>query len=1702
MSVNHTLTALLAAEQDPPRKTYKAAVESVINDPRQIRLLIEGDRKEDTLAQLTTRSSRLASFFICLHLRLRSNSGSSTVFRLATETATFLASILPDLHQFLQAENEIEMLVPALEVCFASSQLLALRELALALSQCGTLLEHLASNRSGSTIVRQWVHLPSNLTFDAAIQEVWTGRLVSMVSSCQGSHDVAHSVHQWTTLIDLKRKLQSLEARLLDEEEKRNSLPRDQEFKKTCILVDDDTKKLLETLDLTEPESRRMVQSHLEALRTSKIPAILRSIVTSFPCKRCIAALGSTPRSTTAEIRDQSNAVTLNLSLDVLGKSVGVWNVLLSRPALKNIQGMGRLGIFDPVRDKLIDLASGSWKCNRAGSANQRERLKVPLAKTNCGQSTFILWQVGVGFAGDSGLPQQTLLVWGVGDLETISKAVDQVSHLQEGYTDEDIFRCRQSPPLLNEKRIPVLSKHLHLGSTTSEQPSVDLDIRTVDQDTIDMANKFYPLTEPLIQSILDKRLAPEFPFDLSMEEIQVFSHFQTASLILGRSGTGKTTCLVFKMVGKFLASKATLDEKPIRQVGFMTIALLFLIANEAQILLTRSSFLADKIAMYTRRLIQTLSSTTDSSELFEGEEDRESHLSESFEAETYLFPGTMGEDCDDKSVFALRDQSFPLICTFEAFLQMLERTIINLDRQEFSDIKELTRHQAHKLSGKKRTTERQTVHFYVFKVDYWPRFPKYLTKDISVNLVFAEIMGVIKGSVSSQESLAPISREEYLTRSCRLAPTFASDEERSCVYDIFELYEKLKIERGDVDYIDRVVSIIRAVRSDWSLLQLLRSTFDEVYIDEIQDHRCLDIELFLCFLKDPRGFHLAGDTAQAISHDSTFRFADIKLLFYEHFAGSRTSTKQSDIAKPQIFTLSKNYRSHQGILALASMVMEMIWTGFPETVDKLNPEVGTLSGPKPVLFLECAVDILLSRNVAPSEDSERASEFGADQVILVRDTLSKHSLQNQVGEAAMILTILESKGMEFDDVILWNFFSDCPDPAGVRSLNTLRTNIEEFDPRKHGGMCSELKQLYVAITRARSQLSIVESSPTIAVPVLKLLTQGSPKPLVDTTWPNHESFDLRVEMLRPKASMDPTTWLPRADEFIRRCMYKEALMAFRRAGDIEGEIKAQGFLKEEEGRLCKDKDNDGFMKNMRLAIEHFLKVNLVGNAVRILIQLEDFEEAAELYFKYKNYNKAAQLFAEASLYTKASECHHRLQHHNEAADCLRRGNYYDELVSYVDKHKKKISPNDLRSYSLLCKLLLKQRKISKEHRKHAISLLGSSDEQEACFLEYGMDEQLAELYTDQKRHKDLYNLFSRTGQLEKAVSLGLSEALGRSTIPESELLNLLDYVWADRIFNEDQHNMKAAFMSSSNCLAPKLSHRIEQWEAHYRIYGDKRSNTYQSLLNTKETAVSKILNLRKIIDTKTVTQVSKLDDMPFELMQQAVRILKDLILREDKQMLSVTFILTGIWTLSGPPKNYVLLPWSPFYGNMTDLTTTNVLLVVKKWIVDKIASTMLAVDHKTRVLWNSKWRARCVHHLTTGVCKQRSCQKSHEPISQDDCSRIHEDLLRVNSLFCDLAPLYYRRIMGTNFQKNYLGIRRHWLERLLRELIFLSSTEQSASVIMKTQTELLRSEKFLVIRSSLEELLYYRLGKDWRNRSDFTGLLEQMQIAEAFGMF
>ena len=101
---------------------------------------------------------------------------------------------------------------------------------------------------------------------------------------------------------------------------------------------------------------------------------------------------------------------------------------------------------------------------------------------------------------------------------------------------------------------------------------------------------------------------------------------------------------------------------------------------------------------------------------------------------------------------------------------------------------------------------------------------------------------------------------------------------------------------------------------------------------------------------------------------------------------------------------------------------------------------------------VRCEPSVLISNNVGQGNASEKTAEFGAEQVILVHDDAAKAKLQAEIGDIALILTILQSKGMEFDDVILWNFFTDCPYPAGLRSLSTLRENeaTNAFDARKH----------------------------------------------------------------------------------------------------------------------------------------------------------------------------------------------------------------------------------------------------------------------------------------------------------------------------------------------------------------------------------------------------------------------------------------------------------------------------------------------------------------------------------------------------------------------------------------------------------------------------------------------------------------------------
>jgi ATP-dependent exoDNAse (exonuclease V) beta subunit len=122
-----------------------------------------------------------------------------------------------------------------------------------------------------------------------------------------------------------------------------------------------------------------------------------------------------------------------------------------------------------------------------------------------------------------------------------------------------------------------------------------------------------------------------------------------------------------------------------------------------------------------------------------------------------------------------------------------------------------------------------------------------------------------------------------------------------------------------------------------------------------------------------------------------------------------------------QLYQLTNNYRSHSGILHLASSVVDLLVEFFPESFDRLERDLGLFAGPRPVLLEGCSfgdLALLLRGNRRQSSHIE----FGAHQAILVPSEEARKALPREL-EHALTLTIFESKGLEFNDVLLFNFF-------------------------------------------------------------------------------------------------------------------------------------------------------------------------------------------------------------------------------------------------------------------------------------------------------------------------------------------------------------------------------------------------------------------------------------------------------------------------------------------------------------------------------------------------------------------------------------------------------------------------------------------------------------------------------------------------------
>lgn len=144
---------------------------------------------------------------------------------------------------------------------------------------------------------------------------------------------------------------------------------------------------------------------------------------------------------------------------------------------------------------------------------------------------------------------------------------------------------------------------------------------------------------------------------------------------------------------------------------------------------------------------------------------------------------------------------------------------------------------------------------------------------------------------------------EDYVKMSERR--TFSlNSEKRKIIYRIFQVYEKMKLERKEYDTADFVMDI----HSRFQAEVYRGDELDCVYVDEVQDRSITEITLLKCVCNKTEGFVFGGDTTQAIARGIDFRFQEIQATFYKKFIDAR---KESTL---ELFQLTRNFRCSSGM--------------------------------------------------------------------------------------------------------------------------------------------------------------------------------------------------------------------------------------------------------------------------------------------------------------------------------------------------------------------------------------------------------------------------------------------------------------------------------------------------------------------------------------------------------------------------------------------------------------------------------------------------------------------------------------------------------------------------------------------------------------------------------------------------------------------
>ncbi|XP_039699307.1 TPR and ankyrin repeat-containing protein 1 isoform X2 [Pteropus medius] len=930
-------------------------------------------------------------------------------------------------------------------------------------------------------------------------------------------------------------------------------------------------------------------------------------------------------------------------------------------------------------------------------------------------------------------------------------------------------------------------------------------------------------------------------------------------------------------------------------------------------------------------------------------------------------------------------------------------------------------------------------VTFEVFVNEIWPKMNKGKTS-YNPALIWKEIKSFLKGSFEALScSQGRLTEEAYKKLGRKRAPNFKED--RSEIYRLFCLYQQISSQKGYFDEQDVLYNLSQRL----SKLKMLPWSIHELYGDEIQDFTQAELALLMKCINDPNAMFLTGDTAQSIMKGVAFRFSDLRSLF--HYASRNTAEHQCPVRKPKkIHQLYQNYRSHSGILNLASGVVDLLQFYFPESFDRLPRDSGLFDGPKPTVLESCSVSdlaILLRGNKRKTQPIE----FGAHQVILVANEMAKEKIPEEL-KLALVLTVYEAKGLEFDDVLLYNFFTDSeaykewkiissftPSSSDCREQNQPLIEVPLEKPSSSQGrsmtvnlemyklLNGELKQLYTAITRARVNLWIFDENREKRAPAFKYFIKRNFVQVVKTD--ENKDFDDSMFV----RTSTPEEWIAQGEYYAKHQCWKVAAKCYQKGGAFEKGKLALAHDTALNMKFKKVSPKEKQVKYLELA-KTYLECKEPKLSLKCLSYAKEFQLSGQLSERLGKIKDAAYFYKRSQCYQDAFRCFEQIQEFDLALKMYCQEELYEEAAvaakKYEEMLKAKTLPISKLSYSASQFYLEAAAKyLSANKIKEMMAVLSKLDiDDQLVFLKSRKRlAEAADLLNREDRREEAALLMKQHGRLLEAARLTANKDFQASCLLGAARLNVardLDVEDTKDILREaldlcSQTRQLSGIAEAQFLLGVILKDFRKLRDAFFRF--DK--------LNHSAGMVEALYEITSHCEADP-KEVLALAPGGLEVLLSLVKALKKVTNNAEKEMVKSCFEFFGISQVDakycqiaqndpGPTRIIFDLDLNlrekkkDYFLIMAD----QVKLALYKHLLSRLCQI-------TQSLLGKSYPSICMRFIIGLKCKDESCKDLHKPLLRCEAkclvqSKMH--LVAINGLLLE-AKKVFPKILAEEFER------------------------------------------------------------------------------------